>query len=211
MVGLLCSLHARRYARAAEDHRAATSQIVPEKGVWRYPSMVAQLVVRAGGRERGRKRESGAERMCRTEPTEPTEWMMWRGTLVLRRGKLARVVDASGVVIDGTTTAWRAGRVTTFIKANSKLVVGRSVRTVATTSEPVWRAMWRGITGAQEGPDVPVGRLEARRGRADSLTRHAEPMAGRPAACAATDAVQGLAVGLIRHGPETPAACFLRQ
>ena len=85
MVGLLCSLHARRYARAAEDHRAAASQIVPEKGLWRHPSMVAQLVVRAGGRERGRKR---AERMCRTEPTEPTERMMWRGTLVLRCGKL---------------------------------------------------------------------------------------------------------------------------
>ena len=85
MVGLLCSLHARRYARAAEDHRAAASQIVPEKGVWRYPSMVAQLVVRAGGRERGRKR---AERMCRTEPTDQTEQTMWSGAMVLRRGEL---------------------------------------------------------------------------------------------------------------------------
>ena len=63
--------------------------------------------------------------MCRTEPTEPTERMMWWGTLVLRRGKLERVVDAGGVVVDGAATVRTAGRVATFLEANSKSAVGR--------------------------------------------------------------------------------------
>ncbi len=61
--------------------------------------MVAQLVERAGGRERGRKRESGAERMCRTEPTDQTEQTMRSGAMVLRRGELDGSVDASGMVV----------------------------------------------------------------------------------------------------------------